>query len=298
VKTAILIPTCEAYAPAAAFTLERLDVWWPGHPDVFVCGLAAPPPQFERCLPLTADPRDWVGIALDAVRCLQEQGAEWLYLILDDHPPFGPCDADYLNRRLPENAAALGAIQVNLLGWDQYQPREGVVLGPERLFWQRNSPSFRWKFSLHPGFWRVLPLRAMLESLRSSTPEVRSSREFEGAMHGACHRLDPLLLERTYRVRGDGFTARGRWFESRGLRALTRQLIRVARRAARVGGPRAVTAVDTALLPYYRYANGPYPMFWSGLLRQGRLHEEALRFLAWTGQSALADDIRRSLRPA
>lgn len=116
-------------------------------------------------------------------------------------------------------------------------------------------------------------------------------------MHDVCERLDPRLLERTYRVRGDGFTARGRWFESRRVRALTRQLIRAAGFAAQVGGPRGVAAVGTALLPYERYVNGPYPMFWSGLLRQGRLHEEALRFLAWTGQSALAEEVRR-LRPA
>jgi hypothetical protein len=117
-------------------------------------------------------------------------------------------------------------------------------------------------------------------------------------MHGAGRSVDPLLLERTYRVRGDGFTARGRWFESRGVRALTRQLIRPVRLAARLGGPRRVATVDTALVPYHRYANGPYPMFWSGLVRQGCLHEEALRFLAWTGQSALAGDVRRSLGSA
>ena len=78
------------------------------------------------------------------------------------------------------------------------------------------------------------------------------------------------------------------------MRALTRQLIRPAHLAARLAGHRAVTAMDTALLAYHRYANGPYPMFWSGLVRQGRLHEEALRFLAWTGQSTLAADVRQS----
>lgn len=294
---AILLSTCDAYAPVARVTLERLDACWPGHPEVFVCGLSGATRLSAQALPLTADPDDWVGIALDAVRRLEARGTEWLYLILDDHPPVGPCHADYLNRRLPETATALDAIQVNLLGWDQYQPHEGVALGREHLFWQRNSPSFRWKFSLHPGFWRVLPLRAMLESLRATSPDVRSARALEGALSEAGRRLDPGLLERTYRVRGDGFTARHRWFESRGLRALTRQLIRGARRAARLGGPRSVAAVEALVLPYQRYGNGPYPMFWSGLLTRGRLHEEALRFLAWTGQSALADEVRRSLRP-
>ena len=173
-----------------------------------------------------------------------------------------------------------------------------VVLGPEHLFWERNDPSFRWKFSLHPGLWHVLTFRHVLESLRASSPDVCSARAFEGAMHGVGRNVDPLLLERTYRVRGDGFTARGRWFESRTVRALTRQLIPPAHLAARLTGHRTVAAMDKVLLAYHRYANGPYPMFWSGLVRQGRLHEEALQFLAWTGQSALAGDIRRNARLA
>src|SRR5262245_38550485 len=271
---AILLPTWNDYVPVARFTLTQLKARWPEHPKVFVCGVERAPESFPALLPLTADPRDWVGIVLDAVRDLQDRGVAWLYLILDDHPPFGPCNADYLNRRLPENAAALGAIQVNLLGWDQYQPHEGVVLGPERLYWQRNRASFRWKFSLHPGLWHVLALRGMLETLRSKSPDVRSARGFEGAAHGACLAVDPELLTRTFRVRGDGFAARGRWYESRGVRALTRRLTRPARLAARLGGRRGVVAFDAALLTYARYANGPYPMFWSGLVRRRRLHEE------------------------
>ncbi len=295
---AILMPTCEPYAPVAAFTRGRLDAWWPAHPDVVVCGLAAPAPALGECLPLTVDPDDWVGIVQDAVRRLEERGTEWLYLVLDDHPPFGPCNVDYLNRRLPEIAAELGAIQVNLLGWDQHQPQEGAMLGRRHLFWQRNSPDFRWNFSLHPGFWHVLTLRRMLESLRSNSPDIRSAREFEGAMPAACRRVDPGLLERTYRVRGDGFTAGGRWFESRSMRLLTQRLIGPTRLAVRLGWPRRVPTIDAAVLTYHRYANGPYPMFWSGLVRGRKLHEEALRFLAWTGQSALADDLRRTVRLA
>jgi hypothetical protein len=137
----------------------------------------------------------------------------------------------------------------------------------------------------------------MLESLRSRSPAVRSAREFEGAMHAACAALDPGLLARTYRVRGDGFTVRRRWFEARGARALARQLVRAASVAVRLAGPRGVAGLEAAVLPYQRYGNGPYPMIWSGMVRQGRLHEEALRFLVWTGQAALAAEIRRN-RPA
>jgi hypothetical protein len=293
VNHAILLPTCDAYAPVADFTAERLDAWWPGHPEVFVCGLAGAPPLPDRHLPLTADPRDWIGIVLDAVGDLQARGFDWLYLILDDHPPFGPCNADFLNRRLPENARALNAIQVNLLGWDQYQPQEGSVLGREHLYWQRNSPAFRWKFSLHPGYWHVVTLQTMLRELRAQTPDALSARAFEGQMDSACRAFDPHLLERTYRVRGDRFAAGRGWFEARVPRAVTRRFIQLAHLVAHLGGASARTRLETALVPYCRYISGPYPMFWSGLVRQGRLHEEALRVLVWSGHHELADDVRR-----
>lgn len=294
---AILLPTCEAYLPVASFTLDRLDAWWPGHPEVFVCGLAGELPSFGQRLPLTADPRDWVGIVLDAVTGLQERGFEWLYLILDDHPPFGPCNADFLNRLLPENARELGAVQVNLLGWDQFQPQEGAVLGPEHLHWQRNSADFRWKFSLHPGYWHVLSLITMLRQLRSNAPDVRSARAFEGCMDEACRRLDQRFLERTFRVRGDGFAAGNRWFESPALRSASLRLVHACNLASRLWGRRLRAAVDATIQTYLHYGNGPYPLFWSGLVRQGRRHEEALRFLAWSGQPDLADKIRNMTFP-
>lgn len=294
---AILLPTCDAYAAVAGFTLRRLNAWWPEHPDVYTCGLTRADRELGQCLPCTADPRDWVGIALAAVTRLGALGYEWLYLILDDHPPFGPCNADVLNRQLPEHATALDAIHVNLQGWDQYQPQEGSVLGPEHLCWQRNSPAFSWKFSLHPGYWHVATLERLLWQLRAQSPDARTARAFEGLMDGAARNLDPGLLGRTYRVRGDGFTAGERWFESQKLRAMTKPLIHVARVASRLGGRRALLSLDAALVPYFHYLNGPYPMFWSGLVRQGRCHDEALRFLEWSGQSGLAAEIRRLAFP-
>lgn len=297
-KNAILLPTCDAYAAVADFTLRRLDVCWPGHPPVFVCGLTRAAHEPPHRLPCTNDPGDWIGTALDAVTRLRELGYEWLYLILDDHPPFGPCNADYLNRLLPENAGRLNAIQVNLLGWDQYQPQEGRVLASEHLCWQRNSPTFSWKFSLHPGYWHVVTFEKLLRQLRSQSPDAQAARAFEGLTEGAARTYDAGLLGRTYRIRGDGFTASRRWFESRLLRAITKPLIHLARSAYRLRGESALGVLDAGLLPYLRYCNGPYPMFWSGLVRQGRRHDEALRFLEWSGQFGLADEVRQLTFPA
>ena len=44
--------------------------------------------------------------------------------------------------------------------------------------------------------------------------------------------------------------------------------------------------LDRHLLSYFRYLNGPYPMFWSGLIQAGTFQNSAARFLAWSGQTS------------
>ena len=56
-------------------------------------------------------------------------------------------------------------------------------------------------------------------------------------------------------------------------------------------GKTVLEMLDRRLMPYLGYINGPYPMFWSGLLRQGRFHEDALRFLDSTGRHTLVEEI-------
>lgn len=289
---AILLSTCDAYQPVANFTLDRLDTCWADHPEVFICGLTQPALKPDRCLPFTGDPRNWIGITLQAVEALEARGVDWLYLILDDHAPFGPCNARYLNHTLPATAARLGAIQVNLLGWDQDQPQAGTVLGSADLHWQRNAPDFRWKFSLHPGFWHAPTLARILRQLRASEPETLSARAFEGSMDRAARRVDPELCARTYRVRGDGYAAGRRWFERPMTRRLALQGIHIARWCARLAGKRLLERLDRHLLSYLRYLNGPYPMFWSGLIQTGTFQNAAEDFLAWSGQSSATDSLK------
>lgn len=285
-KIAILLSTCDAYEPVSRFTLDRLDTCWPDHPEVFICGLTQPALRPDACLPFTGNPRDWIGLTLQAVTALEARGIDWLYLILDDHAPFGPCHAQYLNHALPATAARLGAIQVNLMGWDQHQPQAGTVLGATDLHWQRNAPDFRWKFSLHPGFWHVPTLARIMQQLRASQPEAISARAFEGSMDRAARELDPDLCTRTYQVRGDGYAIGGHWFERPLTRWLALQAIHVARWSARLAGHRKLERLDRHLLSYFRYLNGPYPMFWSGLIQAGTFQIAAEDFLTWSGQTS------------
>jgi hypothetical protein len=289
---AILLSTCDAYEEIAHFTFKQLDICWKGHPPVFVCGLNRRSFTKGQQLPFSGDSRDWVGIIIQAVDELQARGVEWFYLILDDHPPFGPCNEDYLNLALPATAERVNAIQVNLLGWDQFQPQSGDILDGKLLHWQCNKPDFPWKFSLHPGFWHTETLGLLLRQFRKTSPAATAARAFEGLADTACRSLNPSLCTQTYRIRGDGYTARRGWFEHRNTRMMIRFCIHLIRGGTRLAGEKALKRVDERLLPYLGYLNGPYPMFWSGLVRQGRLHEHALRFLEWIGRRDLVREIR------
>lgn len=287
----ILLSTCDAYEPVARLTLRLLDAWWPGHPPVVVCGLKRSALASAASLPFEGDPRDWIGITLQAVSHLERQGMEWLYLILDDHPPVGPCQVAYLNERLPELAARMGALHVNLQGWDQHQPQAGELLDAAHLGWQRNAHDFRWKFSLHPGFWHVPSLVRLLTRLRADQPAARSARAFEGSMDQAARAVNPEWCARTYRVRGDGFAAGRRSYERACARKCILNGIHLLRFGARLMGGGWLARLDQRLLSYLRYINGPYPMFWSGLIQAGMVNQEAVRFLRWSGQAALADEV-------
>lgn len=288
---ALLLSTCDAYWPFACLTQELLARHWPGHPPLYVCGRSGP--EASNQLPFHGSERDWIGITLQALEHLQARGVEWMYLVLDDHPPVGPCNVEYLNRHLPEHAAALGAIQVALQGWDQHQPRQGAPEKRSTLAWQRNDPDFAWKFSLHPGFWHVATLQRLLRTLRTQAPDVTTARAFESRLDGAAATLDPDLRRRTFRVRGDGFATGHHWYERRWSRQLALPTLHLLRFGARVRGGDAPARVDERLLVYLQYLNGPYPMFWSGLIQRRQLNETALRFLVWSGQADVAEAIRR-----
>lgn len=286
----ILLSTCDAYAAVAGQTQRMLALHWPRHPRLFTCGLSEV--SGDDQLPFQGSDRDWIGITRQAFQHLRERGHAWAYLILDDHPPMGPCNVQYLNQDLPRQAETLSAIQVNLLGWDQYQPQHGRVLSRRNLYWQNNDPEFRWKFSLHPGLWHVASLCELLDALRRESPEVQSARSFEGDLDAVARRCFPSLRTRTYRIRGDGYAAGRHWYEQGWSRRMVRPAVHAARLLAGLGGETARASMDERLLVYLQYLNGPYPMFWSGLIQRRQLHERALRFLQWSGQGELADAIR------
>lgn len=295
-QTALLMCTCAPYSVVAEASCRLIDRLWPDHPDLFIIGGMEIPDR--AMIPFSCDERDWIGMAHEAVTWLQQRGYTHCYLILDDHPPVGTCNGTYLNEVLPQLAQSLGASHVALAGWDQFQPKDGTLIevGSER--WLQNNPSFKWKFDLHPGLWNVNDFQVVLEAVQTVVPRPYSAREFEGAAGSTTLALPRQLVDSTFKIEGDGLAAGTDWCERRWKRRILSNGLHVARLAVRLGGADVVQKLDNRTEYYTQYINGPYPMYWSGVIKKGALNQNLIRFAEATDRKELLSWLQSFAWPA
>ena len=285
--TGILIATYDRYEALAKWTAARIQLLWPGHPPVFFSGLTS---RDEGCLGFDGDSRDWMNVNLQAVSRLIERGFKRAYLILDDHPPVGACHADYLNDRLPELSANLHAAYIGLLGYGQHRRREGKILGSAEDFLEHSLPAYRWKFSLHPGLWNLEDLQVLLECrMETYPPGERSPWNFERHRDvPGDSRVDPIA-GRCFRISGSSCLSPDAGARATlVLESALRLMADTELFASKLAGGKAVReSAELRRLWMFGHYLGPYPIFWSGCMRQGKLHVDFEKWLAASGSSEL-----------
>lgn len=292
----ILIPTFEKYRTVAEFTRAKLDEHWPEHPPIFFCGLAGTPAD-ETLLELRDDPTDWMAIVRSAAVDLQQRGFRQCYLVLDDHPPIDRCHAEHLNETLPRLMDELAAAFINLQGWGQHRPRQGEELGPRRFHLERPRREYLWKFALHPGLWNLRAFTELLDLLlKDPDPSEHTCWKFERRAGHAEFELPARLRDSAYRVCGTAMAAR----PARRVHALFRGVelfaFDVLRFLIRVlAGQGARDRFDAQYLGVYHFYDGPYPLFWSGLMKKGRLNRDLVFFLKLHRRNALLAELRQAL---
>lgn len=277
----ILLSSCDRNARLAQLTLRLLAQRWLDPPPVWSCGCSGV--VSAQQLPLVDDPRDWVGITASAVRSLQKKGYDSCYLILDDHPPVGICHQDHLNYTIPDLLGRLDAACIGLYGWDQRTNSKGVVLGPEFHNIQRQNDDFLWRFSLHPALWQLSALQEVLSLLEPipDDPGSRSIWAFERRSGAPDFPLSARWSGASYRIEGLRMLGGKR----PRLRAISRllmfrfhDLLRLTTRW--VQGGEALLRLDRRLAWQHAFFDGPYPIYWSGVMQKGRLSNEFTTFLA------------------
>jgi len=294
----ILVSTSEQARWMAQYTRVAIDALWAQHPPLYLCGAADPPDS--AWLPRRVAHEDWIGILDEALSHLQGAGYDQVYLVLDDHPPLYSCSARHLNATLPRLLAELDALYIGLNGWGQGRAPNGERLDASRHRIERVAPDFAWRFSLHPGLWNLTDLRRLCQALVQALPaDRRTAWAFERQAAAGAADVPGEWNRRCYRVCGSCMSAS---VLRRALRAGEMLAYRGARFAAtRVAGGPAAQRVEDALEFLRRYYEGPYPLYWSGLLQKGRPYPLARRFLRWRGRRgtlAALDAAARAGAPA
>ena len=285
--TCILISTFDRFEWLARWTHGRIDREWEDHPPVFFAGLSR---RDERSFGFEGDASDWMGVNLQAVLRLRELGFTHSYLILDDHPPVGRCHSEFLNHRLPEFADRLGAATIGLLGYGQHRTREGTDLGSSNGHLEKTDPSYRWKFSLHPALWRLEDLQALLECRMETYPAgQRTPWNFERHRDVPGDPRVDGIAARCFRILGSSCRAPGsRANGTLAFEALVRFAVDVELFVAKAsGGKDARDAAELRRLWLFGHYLGPYPVYWSGCMRQGKPHLDYERWLERFGPGEL-----------
>lgn len=290
----ILIPTTSRYRNIAEFTVDRIGRLWNNSPRTYLCGISGH--ESKSWLPLLDDAQDWVGIVLTAARQLRMQ-YRFCYLILDDHPPLWRCNDPFLNDHLPGMMNRLNAAYIGLDGWGpgrETRKPTGIILSRSDYFMERVSADFRWKFSLHPALWRLDALIELLEVFtRDSSPRARTPWYFERNAGGFDESNFVSNGWGVYRVCGRATTAcKSRY-----------RIARIIRFAVRAGGyclrnaglpqvSERIAHIGDVLDQYYE---GPYPLFWSGVMKKGHVNEDLLVYLNIHGKKRYECALIRAL---
>ncbi len=299
-RIGILISTCERYRPMALFTAQQLRRLWENTPPLFSCGLeSALDPKCAE-LPLRDDPKDWMAVTLSACLDLRSRGISQAYVILDDHPPLARCHAEHLNRTIPEMMNELGATSISLSGYGQRRRRMGQILRWRSWDVDRVPATELWKFPLHPALWDLNALQAILEHLMATLPvEEHTPWAFERKGGDPDSTLPDHLKANSYRLCGEQMTSRPGYF----LRHLPLRFAQFGADVLRfatsiVGGDQARARMDSALrwldCPY----DGPYPLFWSGLMAKGKINPHLATYLSVTGRRHLLSVIESVNTPS
>jgi len=294
-RLCILIPTTDRHVWLARFTAARIRRLWRNPPPIRFCGVSGA--DDECWLPLRNDPADWIGIAASAVEDLKDN-FDRAYLVLDDHPPLWRCHEVHLNHTLPRLLGELEATYIGLNGWGpgrRGRRPNGEILDKKHFRLERVSDDFRWKYSLHPGLWDLAGLAAVLEiSGRDRAPQKRTAWYFERTAGKLNEQLPLGLRGGAYRVCGGAMT-RGvlRLPVDRFIAVLLTSCSAITGRLAPMGRWSRLERLQEAFDQYYE---GPYPLFWSGVLQKGALNSRFFTYLACHAMVGYRRELLRAYR--
>ena len=299
-STGLLVPVWHGYRWMAPLTLRWLDRFWPTHPPVWFCGLEQT--DGLPLLPISpgTDLTNWSAMVLDGVNQMRRKGFDLVYLVAEEHVPLAPCNEEHLNVTLPRLMKDLPAVYISLMGWDNRRFRSRSPVLAASQFKLKHLVSNRDpRFNLHPALWRIDALQKCCELALEDTEKNGNAWHFEKCNTRENRMHSPEWKSQCYQI------------HSLSLRQNKPSFFRLAANSAEIfifGKLRALVPLipnSDLAVRYLKaigidnfYCDGPYPMFYSGLMAKGRLNSFLQKYLRRTASGRLMlDEILQLLPP-
>jgi hypothetical protein len=294
-KICILVPVWRDYTWIAPITRKMIAEYWPSHPDLWFCGLNEQEGEGLPNIPLgsDADRSNWAGVLLQGVCGIREKGYDAVYLIAEEHIPLQRCHEEHLNQTIPRLFADLGASYISLMGWDNRRfTSKSPRLDKDRYWLQHLVAADDPRFHLHPALWSAETMeKCCLIALRDKGNNG-SAWHFEKACgrdrgdlneeSKGCYQICAASLASNPPSIGRGFLNGMERFSFHKLMALLPLLSdqKIKKRIWEFAGFDDV------------FCDGPYPLFFSGIMAKGGLNHFFVRFLKRKNPSLLAMILR------
>lgn len=282
-KVGILVPVWREYEWIAPITRRMLANHWPSHPDLWFCGLGGDITGDLQAIPLDpeVDRSNWTRVLLAGVQGMKAVGFDAIYLIAEEHIPLAACHEEHLNKTLPALMDTLSATYISLMGWDNRRyPSKNPVLGPELHYMRRLVPDDEPRFHLHPALWKVSVLEECCHLALKDSSKNGSAWHFEKACGSLGNELPKKAKDGCYQIHADSLSLKGKGAVPRAFSAAERFLFHKLMALYPLIPEGRPAAMYWEFLGFDNvFCNGPYPMFFSGIMAKGRMNPLLEKFL-------------------
>ena len=288
-NTCILITTCEKYLDLATITIDLIHQRWKNHPPIFVCGVSSCSSEYVDVLYFGGDPKDWIGMVETASLQLLKLGFHKTYLILDDHPPLDICNDEHLNYTLPSLMDTLDAAYIGLYGWDQSTFSKGTIMSSTFYQLQRQDQAFLWRYSLHPALWRLECLLDISRTLLAENQDLANRSIWNFERRSGSAEIGTAISKwegRSYRIFGLGMLGK----KNNTLRRLIRHFFFMFTNGVlvlvkNIFGLGVQEKLSNIIMAERLFFDGPYPLYWSGVMQKGKINKQFKKFMIWRRRS-------------
>lgn len=282
-KLCVLVPVWPAYRWLAPIMAEQLAVHWPEHPPVRFCGMSADEagdlPFYARSESVSLT--NWSALFLEGVRQARTEGFDLAYLLAEEHLPLESCHQGHLNETLPNYMADLPAVYISLMGWDnrRYTSRS-PVLGTAHHQLKHLVQDRDPRFHLHPALWRLDVLQACCELALRDPSANGSAWHFEKINDKDASPHPDAWKKQAYQIRASALAMfpPGRFRQM--MRDGERFLFHKAMAVYPLIPNRTLAGAYARGLGFDDFfCDGPYPMFFSGIMSKGGVNRYCVKFL-------------------